>query len=351
MPDGVPARKGDDPDSSDRITRSPSVPSIHGHDLDWLIEQYLDDRRDRVDTKTHSAYECRLRIVIQWWSGVGPAQHWRLKASDLEAFERYLRSRPSANTGNPLSYTYRAGILQSLREVLRWASENGYIRNDYSSWVPPAAGGKMKRRAASEDELLRLLAECDNSPRRVRDRAIVAVFIGMGLRRAEVTNLKVEDLHFTEDGSGHANVRGKRTKATPDGKRDAAFDAATGQLIADHIAAQGTSNGPLFVSYRGKPVATYTLYGIVKKLIVRAGLEGRIQACHDLRRAFTTYWARQKGGADSADLRRRQLGHSEYSQTAEYTLYEIDDIRADIVSPVSKLIASQACEASRLLSR
>lgn len=325
------------PAALDRITRSPTVPAIDGHDLAWLLTQYLDDRQEKVDGKTFSAYACRLRIVSEWWDNVGPHQHWRLKASDLEAFEFYLRHRPSANTGEPLSYTYRAGILQSLREVLRWASEYGYIKNDYSGWVPPAQGGRKKRRAANETELLRLLAECDNSPRRVRDRAIVAVFIGMGLRRAEVSNLRVEDVHFAEDGSGYADVRGKRTKATPDGKREAAFDVATGKLIADHIAASGTARGPLFVSYRGKPVKTYTIYGIVKKLIARAGLEGRIQACHDLRRAFTTYYARQKKGADSADLRRRQLGHSEYSQTADYTLYEIDDIRNDIVSPVALL--------------
>lgn len=334
----------------ERITRSPTLPAIDGRDLSWLIEQYLDDRRTKVDAKTYSAYRYRLRIVTEWWSDVGPRQRWRLGAADLEMLERTLRQRPSANSGNPLSYTYRAGILQSLREVLRWASEQGYLKSDYSSWVPAAIGGKKKRRAANEDELLRLLAECDNSPRRVRDRAIVAVFIGMGLRRAEVSNLNVEDMHFQPDHSGHANVRGKRTKATPDGQREAAFDAATGKLIGAHIAAQGTATGPLFVSYRGKPVATHTLYGIVKKLIKRAGLDGQIQACHDLRRAFTTYYARRKPGADSADLRRRQLGHSEYSQTADYTLYEIDDIRHDIVSPVGLLAESQTI-ASRLASR
>lgn len=321
----------------DRINRLPAVPAIEGHDLDWLIDQYLDDRKPLVDAKTFSAYACRLRILILWWSDVGPTQQWRLKAADLTAFERYLRTRPSTNSGNPLSYTYRAGILQSLREVFRWATENGYIKNDYSGWVPAAQGGKKKRRAANEDELLCLLAECDNSPRHVRDRAIVAVFIGMGLRRVEVSNLRVEDVHFAGDCSGYANVRGKRTKAILDGQREAAFDAATGRLIAEHIAAEGRTTGPLFVSYRGKPVATYTLYGIVKKLIKRAGLETRIQACHDLRRAFTTYYARSKPGTDSADLRRRQLGHSAYSQTADYTLYDVDDIRQDIVSPLRLL--------------
>lgn len=321
----------------ERITRSPAVPAIDGRDLDWLIDQYLDDRRPKVDPKTANSYACRLRLVVEWWLAVGPKQQWRLRASDLEALEYHLRSKPSPSSGKPLAYTYRCGILQSLREVLRWANESGYLKNDYSRWVPVAQGSKVRRRAANEEELLHLLAECNNSPRRVRDRAIIAIFVGMGLRCAEVANLTVEDVEFRADQSGHAHVRGKRTKANPTGTRDAAFDAATGQLIADHIATLGHQTGPLFVSYRGVPVESYTLYGIVKKLIMRAGLEEKIQACHDLRRAFTTYYARHKKGADSADLRRRQLGHSSFSQTTDYTLYEVDDIRRDIISPLQRL--------------
>lgn len=333
---------------ADRIIRSPNTPALDCHDLDWLIDQYLDDRRARVSPKTLHTYECRLRLIIGWWQITGPALGWQLRACDLDTLEYHLRNKASANSGEPLSYTYRAGILQSLREVFRWAYENGYTKSDHSGWVPAAQGVKPKRRAANDSELLRLLAECDNSPRRIRDRAIIAVFVGMGLRCSEVANLSVEDVEFAPDGSGFAHVVGKRTRANPTGKRDAAFESATGRLIAEHIDAQGTTSGPLFVSYRGIPVQPYTLYGIVKKLIKRAGLEDKIQACHDLRRAFTTYYARHKRGSDSADLRRRQLGHASYSQTTDYTLYEIDDIRRDIVSPISLLEERQTSLSTKL---
>lgn len=331
----------------DSITRSPQVPAINGYDLDWLIQQYLDHRRTKVDAKTAQTYECRLRLVTTWWSTVGPLQRWRLKAPDLEALEYHLRQKASANSGQPLSYTYRSGILQSLREVLRWAYENGYLKSDYGHWVPAAYGSKTKRRAANEDDLLRLLAECDNSPRRIRDRAIIAIFVGMGLRCVEVTNLKVENVRFEPDHSGHADVVGKRTKANTTGERKAAFEPATGQMITAHIATLGYTTGPLFVSYRGVPMEPYTLYGIVKKLIKRAGLEEKIQACHDLRRAFTTYHARNRPGNDSAHKRQLQLGHAKYSQTAEYELFDVDDIRRDIISPLSLLAERQQLPASK----
>ena len=63
-------------------------------------------------------------------------------------------------------------------------------------------------------------------------------------------------------------------------------------------------------------------------------------ACHDLRRAFTTYYARNRRGSDSADRLRRQLGHASYNQTADYALLDVDDIRKDLISPVS--LASDA---------
>jgi site-specific recombinase XerD len=325
------------PADVDSIARTPHVPELDGRHLVWLVDEYLDDRRARVDAATARSYACRLRLVTEWWQVVGPSQQWRLRAASLVLLEQHLRAHPSANSGQPLAYTYRKGILQSLRETLRWAYDHGYVKNDYSGWVPAAYGAKKRRRAANEGELLRLLEECNNSPRRIRDRAIIAIFVGMGLRCAEVANLNVENLHFAEDGSGYAEVVGKRTKANPSGERDAAFDVATGKLVADHLATLAGTSGPLFVSYRNRRTAPYTLYGIVKKLIQRAGLAQQIQGCHDLRRAFTTYYARQKTGGASADLRRRQLGHTSYSQTTEYTLYEVDDIRQDIVSPVGLL--------------
>ena len=330
------------PQEVGRIHRTPAMPPLDGRDLEWLIERYLEDRQTKVVTKTLESYSYRLRTVIEWWLNVAPTQQWMLTAADLGKFEHYLRSKRSANYDKPLSFTYRKGILQCLREVFCWAYQVGYTTIDYSGWVPAAKGVKRQRHAAGEGELLRLLDECDNSPRRVRDRAIIAIFIGMGLRCVEVSNLQIEDIQFAEDLSGYAHVRGKRTKANPTGERDSAFDATTGAMIAEQIADRKRDSGPLFVSYRGKPIKTYTLYGIVKKLIARAGLEDQIQACHDLRRAFATHFTRRNRGPQAADILRRQLGHTSYSQTVVYALLDVEDLRKNIVSPLAKQVSKLA---------
>lgn len=320
------------------IRRSPVAPSLDATDLNWLLQQFVIDRRTRLDNqKTIDNYECRLHWFVLWWQETGPLQKWSLQASDLVTFERHLRVQVSALTTRPLSWGYRNGILYTLREALHWACEHGYTDHDYAAWIPNAHGAAPKRKAAGITALVHLLIEAGNSRHATRDRGMVAMLIGMGLRRVEVSNVKVEDLVFLADLSGYAHVYGKRTKANPSGERDAAFDSATGKIVAEHIDAKGYQRGPLFRNKFGGQLAPGGVHQAVKAIIQRAKLSHEIQACHDLRRAFTTYYARQKPGADSADLRRRQLGHARYSQTSDYTLYDIDDIRQDIVSPVSLL--------------
>ena len=75
---------------TDRITRSPTVPAIDGTELDWLIEQYLNDRRTKVDAKTMSTYSCRLRLVIEI-TEERPAAHPHKRARAVHAHALHRR--------------------------------------------------------------------------------------------------------------------------------------------------------------------------------------------------------------------------------------------------------------------
>jgi integrase/recombinase XerD len=224
------------------------------------------------------------------------------------------------------------------REALKWSQDNGYLDRAYTKWVPKADGAPPKRRAAQIASLHRLLEVAGQGLDPLRDRAIIAMLMGMGLRRLELSNLNIEELVIEADYSGYAlGVVGKRTKANPTGEREAAFDSATGKIIVAYLDSCGRSNGPLFVGKRGNRLSGSGIYRMVKLVIAKAELESQIVGPHDLRRAFATYYRRSRKDKISADLLRRQLGHASYSQTDEYTLLEIDDIRVDLVSPLSLL--------------
>ena len=317
------------------IRREPRIQALQAQDLNWLIGQYIAACRTRLDRqRTIDGYEYKLRWFVRWWEVEGPSRHWLLRADDFVCFEKYLRSAISARTKRRLSYHSRATILKRLREALKWAQEHGYLDRTYARWIPKADGAPPKRRAPQISSLLKLLEVAGQGRNPLRDRCIVAMLMGMGLRRAELSNLDIEEVVIEADTSGYASVTGKRTTANPTGERDAAFDSATGKIIVAYLSEEGRGSGPFFVGQRGNRLTGHGIYVMVKKAIAKANLEKIIVGPHDLRRAFATHYRRNRKDKTSADLLRRQLGHASYAQTDEYTLLDVDDIRVDLVSPL-----------------
>jgi integrase/recombinase XerD len=319
-----------------QINLSPRVPALNGAHLNWLMDQYISACRTRLDHQvTVDGYEYQLLWFKHWWEEDGGVRQWLLRADDLIRFEKYLRTVISPATKRRLSYHTRATIVKRLREALHWAQVQGYLDRDYTKWVPKADGAPPKRKAAQISALTTLLEVAGQGREPLRDRSIVAMLMGMGLRREELSKLDIEEVVIEADFSGYAPVVGKRTKANPSGEREAAFDSATGTIIVAYLDADGRSSGPLFVGQRGSRLTGQGIYIMVKKIIARANLESQIIGPHDLRRAFATYYRRARGDKQSADLLRRQLGHAGYSQTDEYTLLDVNDIRLDMISPVA----------------
>jgi site-specific recombinase XerC len=319
-----------------QINLAPRVPALNGTHLNWLIDQYIAACRVRLDHQvTVDGYEYELLWFKRWWEEDGKTRQWLLHADDLIRFEKYLRTVISPSTKRRLSYHTRATIVKRLREALHWAQVQGYLDRSYTKWVPKADGAPPKRHAAHISALHQLLDVVSAGPEPVRNRAIIAMLMGMGLRRAELSHLDIEEVVIEADSSGYAHVVGKRTKANPSGERDAAFDSATGKIIVAYLDATGRTSGPLFIGQRGERLTGQGVYKVVKKAIADAHLQNQIIGPHDLRRAFATYYRRNRGDKQSADLLRRQLGHAGYAQTDEYTLLEVDDIRVDLVSPVA----------------
>lgn len=319
------------------IRREPAIPTLEAADLNWLIGQYISWQRTQVDQKTVDCYDSKLRWFVKWWDKVGPPKEWLLRQSDLEAFERHLRTVLSERTKRELSWHSRNDVLRRLREMFHWAYSKDYTDRDYAEWIPKADGGPPKRRAAAMIDLIKLLGEASNSSTPLRDKAMIAMMMGMGLRRIEIVNLNIEDVTIRADFSGFAHVVGKKTVANATGERDAVFDAATGRLIAAHLDAIDDTFGALFRTTIGTRMSGLAVYRATKKLIGAAKLDGKITACHDLRRAFATFSARHSKGTDAADRRRRQLGHKKFSQTADYELLDVEDLAEGFVSPVGMM--------------
>lgn len=319
------------------IRRDPDEPMLEARDLDWLIDRFLSAKRKTSIDRTVDGYRDKLRWFREWWKSEGPARGWMLREDDLVEFERYLRVVKSKATGNGLSYHTRNDVLRRLREALHWACVKSHTVFDYANWVPKAHGGPPLRRAATVSQLLRLMDAAAMSAYPLRDQAMLACMIGAGLRRAEVANLNIKDVTIEADLSGYAQVHGKHTKANPTGIRYVALDKPTGSYLVAHMDDVFYDAGPLFRAYNTECRSSVQLvYRATMQAVELAGLSDIIRGCHDLRRAFSTHFARHKRGAISSDLLRRQMGHSSFSMTSHYILTDVEDIRREIISPLAE---------------
>jgi len=327
----------------DTIDLTPKRPTLDGRNFDQLVGLWVDDCRSRLGAKTATGYEEKIAYVREWWLSCGPSYDWVMSEDAILDFGRWLYEKQS-RFSRPLGYNTRRDALRRLRQVFLWAWKKGYIANDYSKWVPQPAGSAPLRLAPTLEALRRLIAAAERSQYPLRDRAILAVLLGTGVRRAECAGINIEDIRIDADGSGIITVQAKKVKGREIHARHVAFDVATGahiraQLDDLQLSYPDRNTGPLFSSTRfdQNRLTAIGIYRVVKKLIIVAGLEAQIEGPHDLRRYFATYYSRNRRGEAYGQLLSKQLGHSSYRMTSQYSLQDIEDVREAMISPFALL--------------
>ena len=326
------------------ITLQPDDAVLDGRHLAQLTQIWLATlEADGITAYTVAGYRSKLAHFEAWWMATGPALNWELRRRNLQAFGRWLETVEQA-TGAPLAYNTRRDVLRRLQQMLRWAFATDRLPMDLSKWVGKATGGPPKRRAMTLEELERLLDAGATGDQPVRDRAILGLLIGSGMRRGELSGLNVGDITFNAaTNTGLAVVRGKRTAGNATGERTVALDAPTVALLRPYLRLFNPHPGAaLFFWTSGaerRRIGPNGIYRIVRRAARRAGL-GEMRGAHDLRRAFATLMVKFLATHDaelSADMVRRQLGHTSYSMTSYYTKLEPADLSGVMHSPLSLL--------------
>jgi len=187
---------------------------------------------------------------------------------------------------------------------------------------------KLLPRVMTEGEIERLLDGCGGSEKRsakkaalaLRDRAMIEMAYGCGLRASELCSLKSTDVDLA---GGVLYIRGKGGKerlvpyvGAPRSTTQKYLEEARPILVdgeGDGRAAKNHDN--LFVSANGKPMNRGALWNIVQKRGKRAGIARSRLHPHVLRHSFATHLQRR-----GMDLRTLQelLGHSSIATTEKY---------------------------------
>ena len=320
------------------INLSPRRPSIDAMNLPELVEAYIVDARLRVQPQTAATYDYLLSYLLRWWAEAGPLLAFHLDERAWQLFEGWLARQLSSQGGRAaLALSTRRACLARCRQLLRWAYRLGYLERDFSDQVAQAKGTPALRSAPDVEQLARLMAAAGQSARPLRDQAIVAVFVGTGMRRAEAAGLDVGDLQFHADGGGLIHIRaGKGGR-----ERRVVFDGVTGVYLVALLDGEGLQSGPLFVGFLRQRLTPESVYRAVKAACRRAGIDAPGRGPHDLRRAFATEWLRHRRDLGAGQLLSMQLGHSSAQMTVLYSKQTLDDVAEGFHSPLAKDVSLQ----------
>ncbi len=168
--------------------------------------------------------------------------------------------------------------------------------------------------ALSVKQIQTLLSSVDaDDPNAIRNRAILGLLYGCGLRVSEAANLRLEEIDF-DDGFLRVRGKGNHERLVPFGQRTA--DALSRYINGPRRKLEASSNDDrVFLSRLGKGLSRMGVWLIVKTAAKHAGITKPISP-HTFRHSFATHLL--QGGADLRAVQ-EMLGHQSVATTQVYT--------------------------------
>jgi integrase/recombinase XerD len=209
-----------------------------------------------------------------------------------------------------------------LRSFYRHLRREELIDEDPTAALSPPAKSRKLPRVLSYAEVKRLLESVSGGdPIALRDRALLEVMYGCGLRASEAVGLDVNDVDLRRSFV-RPHGKGNKERVVPLGREAAA--AVTRYLRAGRPDLVGTRQvSRLFVNFRGGPLTRQGLYKVIQRHAADVGLAGRMSP-HTLRHSFATHLL--SGGCDLRSVQ-EMLGHADVSTTQLYTHLSGDRIK------------------------
>jgi integrase/recombinase XerC len=293
-------------------------------DLDALVQGYLVVLANERGASAHTlrAYRRELEGFATFIAGHlgADAAVERIEHTDIRAYLGTLYDRGLAKAS-------AARSLAAIRSWFKWLARCGRIEQNAAALVATPRLPKHLPRVPSIEQMNRVVDTVDDEAASwpARDRAILEVLYGCGIRNAELTGLNIEDIHWANDA---ILVRGKGQKQRYVPLGDAAAEALhayleerTAVLAAAGRAGDATPAVFLNLRLRGlgsggeARLTTRSVGRIVKHIAMLRGLSADVHP-HTLRHAFGTHLLEE-----GADLRAIQelLGHERLSTTQRYT--------------------------------
>lgn len=284
-----------------------------------LLEDYVDLMKHEQGlsrTTIHNRYWHAERF-LQWYEsrrrGIGISS---VQITDIDDYLKTCSHRGWSRS----SLACSAG---ALRPFFRYAAMRQWCDSEISQLIQsPSLFAQLNLPSGPSWKDIKRLVDCmgSESPSDIRNRAIVVLFAVYGLRSSEVTNLRLEDINWQDSQITLTRTKARRAEIYP-------LVPSVGNAIIHYlqVVRPRIACRKVFLTLRApfKPLTIYTLYSLVKREMVRAGISAP-HGPHSLRHACATHLL-----AEGLSLKEigDHLGHRRLSTTQVYAKVDLSNLR------------------------
>jgi len=276
---------------------------IGGQDLWGRLDAFLYFSEAAEHTPaTIKAYRTLVGDFIRFANSIGATMPGDVQEEHIVAY--IIHKRKTCNGTSVSTYYHH------VRAWFNWMARRGIVPVSPCAVLKNPTIPKTVIRPITGDDLVKILSCCTGYFRGIRDKAIVLLIYDSGLRRSEVSGIKLDDVDL---GRGAIKVMGKGAK-----ERYVAIGDEAKKAIMSYLLMRTDGLPWLFITQlKGSPdrLSPDGIYQVVKRLVQRAGITGVKMGPHTLRHSFAT--ASIRNGAPLPHLQ-ALLGHSTPTMSLHY---------------------------------
>jgi integrase/recombinase XerD len=214
--------------------------------------------------------------------------------------------------------------LVSIKVFFRYLQQESMLTDNVTDAMDSPKLWKVLPTTLSEKEVEQLLEAPDETKRLgLRDKAIIETFYSTGLRVSELSNLKIQDLHF-DAGYLVCFGKGSKERVVPIGEKARTILQRYLQEMRPSLV-KGQDPGHVFLNQRGQRLSRKGIWKLIRHYARKAHIVKKLTP-HTLRHSFASHLL-----ANGAPLRfiQEMLGHADITTTQIYT--HVDQARLKTV--------------------
>ncbi len=295
--------------------------SVKGVVDEFILRRYIQYLRlERSYSKnTLDAYRRDLNKLLQYYAD----NHIDFRSVTLEQLDQFAGELRE----DGIQARSVARILSGVRSFYHFLVLEREVEADPTELLESPRIGKHLPEVLSVEEIDRIIGVIDlGKPEGIRDRAIIEVLYGCGLRISELCNLRISQLYLEE---GYLRVSGKGGK-----ERLVPIDGKAVERLREWLVTRmghrvrASEEDYVFVSLtRGCRLSRISLFIYIKEYARRAGISKNISP-HTFRHSFATHLL--EGGANLRAIQ-MMLGHEDISTTEIYMHIDKSRLRQEIL--------------------